>query len=60
MPKPPARQSLLAPPMWPFKDLETKQEPDGSLTFNRRGIQHICRLNSIPEVGIKSALPPGS
>jgi len=48
MPRP-KRQSLLAPPMWPFKDLETRQEADGSLTFNRQGIAHICQLNRVPD-----------
>lgn len=42
------RQSLLAPPLWPFKNLEIQREVDGSLSFSQRGIEHICQLNSIP------------
>lgn len=53
------RQSLLATPLWPFKNLETRREADGSLSFNRQGIEHICQLNRIPH-GIFLELPHGS
>lgn len=53
------RQSLLATPLWPFKNLETRREADGSLSFNRQGIEHICQLNRIPH-GIFLQLPHGS
>lgn len=44
-----SRQSLLAPRLWPFKSLNVQQAADGSLTFDRAGIQHICQLNNVPE-----------
>lgn len=58
------RQSLLAPPLWPFKNLEIQREADGSLSFSQRGIEHICQLNSIPNdrktaVRVRSLGVPG-
>lgn len=53
---PNTRSSLQVPHLWPFKDLDTQQAEDGSLIFNRRGIQHICELNKVP-AGV--FLPPG-
>lgn len=41
--------SLLAPPLWPFKMLNTQQAADGSLLFNRAGIEHFCELNQVPQ-----------